>query len=395
MRILLAHNRYKYRGGEDSVFQAEGQLLRDNGHDVLEYLKSNEDMDQKGSVQVALNAIWSRSAYRELRQRIREVRPDVVHLHNHMPQISPAIFYAGHAEGVPVVHTLHNFRMLCLNGMLMREEQVCELCVDKRLKWPGIRHACYRESRLGSAAVASMLSVHDAIGTWRDKVTRYLVLTEFQRNKLIAAGIPEKRLVVKPNFCADPGRPTADPAGRTRGLFIGRLSHEKGVDVLVAAAKTSDAQIDLVGSGPKLDEVRAAAPDNLIVHGFVDDDVMRRVKETALFLVLPSIVYEGFPMVIPEAFAMGIPVIASRHGAMQEVVQDGHTGLHFTPGDAEDLAAKIRWATDHPDEMRAFGQNARDIYEREYSPTQNHRRLVDIYQEAIDEISAPCSIKKQ
>ena len=200
MRILLAHNTYQHKGGEDSVFLAEGNLLRESGHEVLEYTKSNDSIKQHGSIRVAVDAVWAHQSYKELRREFRNTRPDVVHVHNYVPRISPAIFHAAHAEHVPIVQTLHNFRMVCVDGMLMRDGAICEKCVEKRIKWPGVMHGCYRNSRLASATVASMLSIHDLLGTWQHKVTRYITLTEFQRNKLISAGYPAERMVVKPNF---------------------------------------------------------------------------------------------------------------------------------------------------------------------------------------------------
>ncbi len=390
MRILLAHNTYQHKGGEDSVFLAEGNLLRESGHEVLEYTKSNDSIKQHGSIRVAVDAVWAHQSYKELRREFRNTRPDVVHVHNYVPRISPAIFHAAHAEHVPIVQTLHNFRMVCVDGMLMRDGAICEKCVEKRIKWPGVMHGCYRNSRLASATVASMLSIHDLLGTWQHKVTRYITLTEFQRNKLISAGYPAKRMVVKPNFCPDSGATAASNPDRNRGLFVGRLSHEKGIDILVEAAQNCSVPIDLIGAGPKLDAVKAAAPDNLHVHGYVDDADMRKMQETASFLVLPSIVYEGFPMVIPEAFSMGIPIIASRHGGMREIIEDGVTGLHFAPGDANDLRAKIEWASENPDKMREFGRNARHVYETRFSPKQNLDILTGIYRDAIEEV-APAS----
>ncbi len=387
MRILLAHNRYQHKGGEDSVFLAEGDLLRENGHEVLEYTKSNESIKKHGSISVAIDAIWAHQSYKELRATFQKSKPDIVHVHNYVPRISPAIFYAAHAENIPIVQTLHNFRMVCVDGMLMRNGAICEKCVEKKIKWPGVVHGCYRNSRLASATVASMLSIHHALGTWHNKVTRYITLTNFQRNKLITAGYPAERLVVKPNFCPDSSSTTTSNADRSRGLFVGRLSHEKGIDVLVDAARKCSTSIDLIGSGPKLEAVQAAAPDNLHVHGYVNDEDMHRIQESALFLVLPSIVYEGFPMVIPEAFSMGIPIIASRHGGMQEIIEDGVTGLHFTPGDASDLAAKIKWASENPDKMRDFGRNARRIYESKFSPKQNLEILTGVYRDAIEEVA--------
>ncbi len=231
--MLLLHNRYQQPGGEDQVFAAEGNLLEAHGHQVLRYTRHNDQVTDQNPLALAGATVWNQAVYRELRTLIRRERPQVAHFHNTLPMISPAAYYAARAEGVPVVQTLHNYRLLCPNALFYRDGQVCEDCLGKAVPWPGVVHACYRESRASSGAVATMLTAHRAIGTWKKAVDMYVALTEFARQKFVQGGLPAEKIVVKPNFIEpDPG------SGEGRGhyaLFVGRLSQEKGVDTLLAA----------------------------------------------------------------------------------------------------------------------------------------------------------------
>jgi hypothetical protein len=195
MKILLAHNRYQHRGGEDTVYEQERDLLIANGHQVVEYLKDNRELEGMPRLKLAAGTVWSRDAYRELEALMRSERPDVVHVHNTLPQISPAIYYAARSQRVPVVQTLHNYRLLCANGLLMRDGVVCEDCVGKAIGWPGVRHACYRKSRSATMAVVGAIVLHRAVGTYREQVARYIAMCEFSREKLQAAGVPAERIV--------------------------------------------------------------------------------------------------------------------------------------------------------------------------------------------------------
>ena len=382
MKILLAHNRYQHRGGEDTVYEQERDLLTANGDEVIEYLKDNRQLGELSKIKLATTALWSSDAYRELSELIARVRPDVVHVHNTLPQISPAIYYAASRSGVPVVQTLHNYRLLCANGLLMRDSVVCEDCVGKAIAWPAILHACYRQSRPATLAVVGSTIVHRAIGTFRRQVARYIAMCEFSRSKLLQAGVTPDRIVLKPNFAVDKHEGRDLQAPRSGALFVGRLSAEKGVDVLIHAWKDVPIDLGLIGGGQLSDELRAAASPRVQIRGFVSDPELTDAMRQSQFLVLPSLVYEGFPMVIAEAFAAGLPIIASRLGAMAELVEDGVTGLHFQAGDAADLAQKVRWAVDNPEAMRQMSARARDTYLRHYTPHANYRRLMEIYDEA-------------
>jgi glycosyltransferase involved in cell wall biosynthesis len=382
MKILLAHNRYQHRGGEDTVYEQERDLLATRGHDVVEYLKDNRQLDGASRLRMAADTLWSSASFRELDALIERVRPDVVHVHNTLPQISPAIYYAAARHGVPVVQTLHNYRLLCANGLLMRESVVCESCVGKAIGWPAVRHACYRQSRAATIAVVGSTVLHRAIGTFRRQVARYIAMCEFSRAKLMQAGVPHDRIVLKPNFAQDSHGAHDLRAPRSGALFVGRLSAEKGIDVLIEAWKDSAVDLELMGGGELSGAQRAAASPAVHIRGFVSDPVLAAAMRRSQFLVLPSLVYEGFPMVIAEAFAAGLPIIASRLGAMAELVEDGVTGLHFNAGDAADLSAKVRWAAANPAAMHQMSLNAREKYLRHYTPQANYERLMEIYDEA-------------
>ncbi len=388
-RVLIVHNRYKFRGGEDVVVEMEAELLRSRGHEVLLYERSNEEMDAWPAGRKALLpllSVWSPEAVRDLRAVLADFRPDVVHVHNVFTLISPAVYAVCAQMRVPVVQTLHNFRLLCPGAMLFRDGKPCEDCLHSRFAWRGIWHRCYRGSLGASAAVAGSVCWHGLRGTWRS-VSAYICLTEFQRRKFIAAGWPAEKLVVKPNFVhPDPGpRPPGEKGGYF--LFVGRLSPEKGVDVLLRAwerPELAGVPLKVCGDGPLAEPVAAATRQGLVEHlGALPRQKVHRLMCGARALVLPTLWYEGFPMVIAEAFAAGLPVIASDLGAAAELVGDGRNGLQFRPRDPGHLAAKVRFAWDHTDEMSAMGRAARLDYENLFTAEPNYKRLMAIYDRAM------------
>lgn len=395
MRILIVHNHYQHAGGEDEVFRAEGELLRAAGHEVITYTRTNHEIALNGFVsraRVAAGTVWSRDSYRALRELIARKKPDVAHFHNTLPLISPSAYYACRDAGVPVVQTLHNYRLVCPAATFFRDGAVCEDCLGKAVPRPGVRHGCYRGSRAATAAVAAMLGAHRALGTWRDKVDVYIALSEFVRQKLVAAGLPAEKVVVKPNFVHPHPRSfrsaqAAPPFGPAEyALFVGRFWPEKGVRTLLAAWKRlADIPLNLIGDGPEHVEMKtlAATVDTIRFRGWLPRDRTLTALKRARFLVFPSEWYECFPMTILEAFACGVPVIASRLGAMAEIVADGRTGLHFTAGDAADLAAKVEWAWTHPHEMEAMGRAARAEFEAKYTAARNYEMLMHIYERAV------------
>ncbi len=389
MKILLIHNTYQQPGGEDTVFEQERRLLQEHGHEVLTYQRSNHEIEQLSwlsrltLVTRIISADDSRYAVSKL---LATFRPDVVHVHNTFLMISPSVYEPCVEAQVPVLQTLQNYRLLCPAALFFRDGHRCEECTDHGLL-RGVWHGCYRDSRPSTAAVALMLQTHRRRRTWQDKVSGYVVATEFARQKFIEGGLPAEKIHVKPNFVdPDPGERSAP--GRY-ALFVGRLAPEKGLSTLLAAWRRLNAPIPLViaGDGPLRASLEAEAALNhvspITFRGRLNADATRAAMKQAAFLVVPSLWYEGFPMVMVESMACGTPVFGSRLGAMEEVIADGRTGLHFRPGDPADLAAKCEWAWSHPEQVAAMGRQARRQYEQQYRPERNYSILMDIYCQAM------------
>jgi glycosyltransferase involved in cell wall biosynthesis len=380
--VVLVHNRYQHAGGEDDVFEAEGRLLESHGHRVERVTVDNRDLSTQNPLAMAVSTVWNRTSYRHLRDRCRESRADVVHFHNTFPIISPAGYYAAHAEGAAVVQTLHNFRLVCLNALCFRDGRACEDCVTKSLPWPGVAHKCYRNSRSASGVTAAMLSLHGMAGTWTSHVDTYIALSEFARSRFLAGGIPATRLVVKPNFLND------DPgAGAHTGhyaLYVGRLSPEKGIALLTRAWSVVGSRLPLkvVGSGPLEGLVSSTGRGIEWLGPQPRARVMELMRDAAL-LVFPSEVYENCPMTLIEAFAAGLPVVASGHGSIGEIVRDGVTGLHFRPGDVNQLTDAVMTLADDPVRRAGLGVAARCTFERTYTAEHNYEQLSRIYESAL------------
>ena len=381
--IMVVHNAYQQRGGEDSVVDAEIDLLRSHGHQVESYQRHNGDIGALSWLALGRQTLWSSRTVDELGRLIRVARPDVIHVHNTFPLISPSLYWAAARAGVPVVQTLHNFRIHCPQAMYLRQGKVCEDCIGK-VPWRGVLHGCYRDSRAHTAVLAGMVTFHRAIHTWDTKVTRYIALNEFCRKKFVEGGLPPERVVVKPNFVDFPSPEVRERAGF---LFVGRLSSEKGIDVLVEATASLDSVVVRVaGTGPE--DYRLAGVAGLTQLGGLPVDGVRQEMADAAALILPSIWYENFPRTLVEAFGCALPVIASRIGALAELVNDGVTGLLFEPGNAQDLAKKMLWAQQHPNEMAEMGRNARVLYEAEFTAERNYQQLMAIYEDAIEAVKA-------
>lgn len=388
MKIVLVHNKYREAGGEDTVFDNEKRLLERKGHSVVVYLRSNTEVRDEsfwGRLALVPQMVWSSKTRREFAAILKQERPDIVHVHNTFMVISPSIYYACGEEGVPVVQTLHNFRLLCPAADFFRDGAICSECVDQTLL-RGLVHGCYR-SRSATASVTLMLAFHRALDTWRALVTRFIALTEFARSRFVAAGFPADRFVVKPNF-ADP-----DPGERqgTGGyaLFVGRLVENKGLGTLLNAWKELRAQcpLQIVGDGPERPALEAQVPElqlsRVNFRGRLGSSAVIEAMKGARFLLVPSTWYEGFPMCIAESFACGIPVLCSKLGAMAEIVEDHVTGLHFHRADPQDLARKVEWAWNHPAELAEMGHAARHKYETQYTAEKNYSLLMEIYEQAL------------
>ena len=394
MKIVLVHNSYQQGGGEDIVVAQERRCLERAGHRVVFYSRSNTeigDLAPIGKLALAKNTVWSSRTHHEFAGLLSRERPDLVHIHNTFVVISPSIYSACRERGVPVVQTLHNFRLMCPAATFYRSGQICEACAEKGL-WPAVHHGCYRGSHTASATVALMLATHRILGTWNDSVETYIALSAFSRAKFIAAGLRQDKIVVKPNFVdPDPGLRTE--SGR-HALFVGRLSEEKGLETLFRAWERLPSQypLQVVGDGPQRAAMEARMRDGNMSHvafrGRLSRDETIALIKGAQFLIVPSVCYEGFPMVIAEAMACGTPVICSRLGSMEEIVSDRLTGLQFTPADSADLLRKVEWAFNHPFEMAEMGRAARSEYERRYTAEGNYALLMDIYERTLNRASA-------
>ncbi len=385
LSILVLHNFYQHPGGEDQVFRAETAVLKENGHRLVQFTMHNQAVSTLNFLEQFAKTVWNSESYKNLRQLIRELKPNLIHVHNTLPLLSPSVYYAASAEGVPVLQSLHNYRLLCPSANFFRRGQVCQDCLGRAVPWPGIVHGCYRQSRAASAAVGCMLSIHRSMGTWSRMVGLYIASSEFSRNKFIEGGLPTDKIVVKPNFIhPDPG---VGPGGGKFALFVGRLTIEKGLRTLLAAWKILGGQLPLkiVGDGPRADEVRAEAVrlDGVEWLGAKTPAEVYTLLEAAAFLVIPSEWFEAFGLVTIMAFAKGVPVLAARRGAVGEVNIDGVTGLQFCPGDPVELASKAEWLWEHLDERAEMGRNARREFEEKYTADRNYQMMMDIYSRAV------------
>ena len=385
MRVLLIHNRYQLAGGEDAVVQQELAMLRESGVDVRLFEVDNDSIvSPLERIRAATGTIYSWQMRSTVSEIIKELRPEVIHVHNFFPRLSPSVYDAAHQNGCAVVQTLHNYRLICANAKLFRDNLPCHDCVGRAYGWPGVLHRCYRESAVGSAVVAGMTAWHRARGTWKTRVDRYIVLTEFARDLFAQSGvIPLNRMVVKANAVADPG------LGAGKGnylLFVGRLVPEKGIKVLLDAAGLGAGfpmPLKVVGTGPLEGEVRAAERAGRIEYlGVQTKAAVLSLMQHATALLFPSIWYEGMPVVLAEAYATGLPVIASRLGAMTGLIIHEENGLHVEPGDSDGLQRAARRIASAPEFAAKLRRNARATYKEKYTPQTSLKILLQTYEDA-------------
>lgn len=390
MKILICHNFYQQSGGEDQVFQNERDMLKSKGHTVWAYERHNDEIKIKNFLSVALDLIWSRKTYQDIVKLIKRYRPDVIHIHNFFPLISPSVYWAAFRQNVPVVQTLHNQRLMCPAGSFVRKRKLCLDCLGKKFAWPAVLFGCYRRSRVFSFGVAFMVFVHRFLKTWQTKVSCFIVSTEFYKRLFVSAGLPSDKIIVKPHMVFfDPG---VGERGGHYAIFIGRLDPEKGIEVLVDAWCVLKERgvcfpLKIRGEGQLLGDIQ----ERLISYGLDFVKILERKSreemydliKNAKFLIWPALgYYETFGLIAIEAFACGVPVIASNSGVAVENVRSGITGLHYQSDDPKDLAAKVEWALNHPVEMQKMGAMARKEYEEKYSAERNYQMLMEIYNKA-------------
>ena len=385
MKVLIVHNRYRTAGGEESVVEEESNLLRQKGHDVRLFLEDNQHILQEPTWKSALNAVWSVSTYRALTDIISDFKPDIAHFHNTFLRISPAAYYACQRKGVPVVQTLHNYRLACCNAFLYRNGRICEECLTKFAPYPGVIYGCWQQSSVKTIIPFAILTTHRLLRTWTKQVNMYIALTNFGKQKFMQMGIPASKITVKPNFVHMPFSQSEEREDFF--LFVGRLSPEKGImNLLNAWKRLANIRLIIIGDGPLYNDVQKFKQTHElhnieIIGGLPREDVFRFMQR-ARCLVFPSEWYEGFPMVLIEAFSHGLPVIAFNIGGRGEIVVDGETGLLYRKW--EELISKVNRLYDNPDIAKQMGVNARKRYEELYTPEQNYRMLLNIYRQVLE-----------
>lgn len=391
LRILLAHNFYgsSAPSGENKVFEAELALLRDRGHDVETFVRHSDEIRSQGNwgvVKGALSTPWNPWAASSLMRAVARFRPNVVHVHNSFPLISPSVFHYIGSKSAKVM-TLHNYRIFCSAGIPMREGKVCTECLDARSMIPAVRYGCYRGSRVATLPMAVSVGMHRALGTWTHKVDGFIALSNFQRQRLVQAGLPPHKVHVKPNFY--PGSPSVFP-WLDRGhyvIFAGRLTAEKGVLNLLKAWRNwgvGAPELRIVGEGPMRAELELLA-DGLPVRflGQLQASEAEEQIAGAKLLVLPSECFEGFPMVVRESFAFGTPVAVSDLGPLPSIVTDGVNGLVFPVANPQMLFNKVRQAWETPGLLARLGEGARIEFEAKYNEDANYEILMQIYCDSI------------
>jgi glycosyltransferase involved in cell wall biosynthesis len=399
VKILLVHNFYRQPGGEDVVMEAEAGMLRRAGHEVLTYLRDNHEINSGGLIQaasLAINTVWARDTYRDLKSILEQERPDVAHFHNTFPQVSPAGYDACRDARVPVIQTLHNYRLLCPAATFYRENAYCDRCLTGSLV-NSVIHGCYRGSRPATAVTAAMLGIHRLRKTWSERVDQFIALTEYGRQMFIRGGLPARKVIVKPNFVAnDPGAKLGRGA---YAAFVGRLSPDKGLRTLIAAWKLlPDIPLVIAGDGPIRAELEAevsrAGLNQVTFKGHLRKPETLATIHGARFLVFPSEWPEGFPMTIAESFACGVPVLSSDIGGLPEIVNSGRTGLLFRTGDPTHLAQTALRAWNNIEATAALGRDARAEYLSLYTAERNYRQLMDIYEHTIRRTRGIPAIRK-
>lgn len=391
LRVVLAHNHYGSAApsGENAVFEAERRLLQERGHEVLSFERHSDEIRSRGLrglVTGALSTPWNPFAQRRLRDLLERERPDVLHVHNPFPLLSPAIFHAARALPVATVWTLHNHRPFCAAATLMRDGAPCTDCIDGRSPLPAVIHGCYRGSRAATLPLAAMIDLLGRTGTLTREVDAFVVLTDFQRDLVIRAGLPAARVHVKTNF--HPSPPLVKPWGEreARVLFAGRLGPEKGVRVLLDAWSLWPGAplLEIAGDGPERGALEVQAGvlglgDRVRFLGQLAPAEVERRMGGARLLAVPSLCFEGFPLVVRDAFGAGVPVVASRLGALAQIVEDGGNGLLFAPGDAADLRHRLAEAWADPGRLEALGAAARLSFERRCTADRSYETLLEVY----------------
>lgn len=389
--VAVVHDSYgsDSPSGENVVADEECCLLQAYGLAVYRYSRSNDELKGATAWKLALAALqapWSVSSYRDMRRFLARYNPDVVHVHNTFPLISYSVVDACRDAGVPCVATIHNYRFICANGQLLRDGQPCEECLKAGNVLPGLRYRCYRRSLPATLPVAITITLNRARALWLRRLSGIIALTEFQKVRLVGSGVPANKVVVKPNFVQAPSAPL-EWGNRDLGfLFVGRLSQEKGIRVLIDVWKClsgAAGKLTVIGDGPLRSELQRGRPEGVEFLGQLPRDGVLRHMRRARVLLIPSLCFEGFPLSIVEAFSFGVPVIASRIGGIPEIVDGGIVGELVNPGDVEAWCDAILKFSENPDGLESMGENALQKHRSQYSPERNVEILLSVYRQAM------------
>ena len=393
MKVLIIHTYYLQSGGEDRVFLEESELLKKHGHEIVHYARSNKEIEKFSFFKkfrfICREALWNRKVYEEIRKIVRKERPNVAHVHNIFYVMSPSVYDALKDEGVPVVQTIHNFRFFAPCAILFRNGKTCERCLKKQ-SWLSILYGCWRYSRLSTFFLNRILAHHQRKRTFLDKIDLYIALTAFAKRKLTEAGLSPEKIAVKPNFVFS-SVPVDTRKKTIFALYAGRLVEGKGIlTILDAWQGLPGIPLVIIGDGPLKDKVKAIIDGNDLLHvrylGWKNKEETQSLMDQAQTLVIPSLWYENFPMAIVESFSRKLPVIGSRIGSMNEIIEHRKTGLLFEPGNVHDLRTQVLWAWQNPKQMEEMGENAYRCYCENYDAERNYNILIKIYERACRKI---------
>ncbi|MFC5412576.1 glycosyltransferase family 4 protein [Larkinella bovis] len=386
MKVLIIHNKYSHIGGEDTVVQNEFNLLKNNGIQVeLCYFSNDTFIGFKGKIFSPISTIYNFKSAKKLDNLFSNNRPDVIHVHNLFYSASPSILYIAKKHKIPVIMTIHNYRLICPSATLLRNNNICELCTTKFFAYHSIKYKCFQDSYLKTFQLSSLIAIHKIIGTWRNYVDQYIFLTSFAKDKFVSSSfnIPTDKLTVKPNFVMDYGYDFNIPREKFF-LFVGRLSKEKGIDFLLDAFSKTNLQLEIIGDGPLLQSVLHMCQNhpNIVYSGRRDASYIRERMKICTALLFPSIWYEGLPMTILEAFSSGTPVIATNINNINEIVKNGYNGHTFKQDNKEEFIEKLHYYIIQ--QRFDLYINARATYDELYSPDDNFSQLIKIYNDAIN-----------
>lgn len=384
MKILLVHNYYQSSApsGEDIVFNNERKLLEGGGHEVITYERHSDHIGASAGqrISVSLQATWSSKTYRDLIDLIDQHRPDVAHFHNTFPMVSPSAYRACQASSVPVVQTLHNYRLICPGALLLRNGRPCEDCIGGSLL-PAVVHGCYRGSRAASAVVSCMLQIHRWRGTYHTEVDRYIALSEFARDLFIRGGIPPEKIVVRANSL--PYTPACGPHSGGYALYVGRLTPEKGIGTLIEAWRAIRYPLRVVGDGAmrkSLEEAVKQAGSAITFLGHKTADEVAALMQDATLLVIPSESYESaFPLTAHEGLATATPLLVSAIGAMNIELTENVNCLKFMPGNAASLRERAMALIGNQALQKVMCDSNRALYLKRFPADQALPSLLDIY----------------